>query len=802
MFKAFRTLRARVLAIALVPSVALLVIGGGGAAYLVVQGQQLNDWADEMRTHASPGLAFVQTVQQERRMSMMRIAGHPELSANLRDVRPKVDTLLRQIIDAAAAFENQDAGLAAGAQTALDGLSRELSSVRAKVDTNTISVDDSYTFYNQLTDTARAAMASFAHGAPDSEIAIGFGTVLDLFTAAESMARAHDLAVAAEATGGLSPAEVEEFGRQVGFYRNQMQLLPASLTDEGRAQWKALSESPAWRTLSEVETVLVRRGDSTQTDQDAVPSSRSGTRGEPVRTDDSALPVSTADWEAAIAVVSKALLELWTGQAERITEFIQELGDSRARNSLLGGLVVLLVTAATLATTLQLSGRMIRRLHRLRAETTALTDDKLPAIVGALNRGEPVDIEKELTRLDFGTDEIGQVADAFNRAQLAAVNAAATEARTREGVNSVFVNIAHRSQVVLHRHIKLLNDAEYDQEDPKILDLLFRLHHLATRERRNAENLIILGGEQPRRQWRNPVQLDELVRGAVAEAQDYFRVRVGRLPDVKVSGGVIADLIHLLAELIDNATSFSPPDSRVEVSGNAVGRGVVIEVVDQGIGMPAEQLAALNETLSNPPDFALAALSTDNRLGMFVVARLAGHIGVTARLAESEYGGVKAVVLIPASLLVSEDGGEPAWSISEPLVRTGSTPAMPPSAPDTFSGAGHSVAPSQDRPWRQAALPQEPSRGLIDRQGLGRGTAAGVDPLEHRGDPRPELPRRQRQSHLAPQLANSTPGPDAAAGQPPQRSAEEARDLFSAIERGTRQGRATPPPSFPTTNSE
>lgn len=564
------------------------------------------------------------------------------------------------------------------------------------------------------------------------------------------------------------------------------------MTDGSRAQWHALTESREWRTLSEIESILVRRGVTGQTDQAAVPSSR----GESAQVDDHALLASTAEWEAAITGVSDVMLRIWTGQAEHVSALARELGDSRARNSLLGGLLVLAVTTAAFVTTLRMSRKMIDRLHRLRAETTALTDDRLPAIIGALNRGDPVDIEKEMTRLDFGTDEIGEVADAFNRAQLAAVNAAATEARTREGVNSVFVNIAHRSQVVLHRHLRLLNDAEYEQEDPKILDLLFRLHHLATRERRNAENLIILGGEQPRRQWRKPVQLDELVRGAVAEAQDYFRVRVGRLPDLKVSGGVIADLIHLLAELVDNATAFSPPDSRVEVSGNAVGRGVVVEVADQGLGMANEQMAVLNETLSKPPDFALAALSSDNRLGMFVVARLAHRIGVSVRLVESEYGGVKAVVLIPAALLSVD---EPAGAIPEPPAIT--SPVTPSITANTLSDTGHGSGSSPHTPWRSAEPqdypPQDHRPGLLDRHGVGRRIA---DPIEHRAGPRPELPRRQRQSHLAPQLADSTP---VLGVMPPQRSAVESRDLFSAIESGTRQGRASaPPPTFPPTNSK
>ena len=781
MFKALRTLRARVLAIALVPSIVLLVIGGGGAAFLVRQGQQLRNWGDEQAAQNAPGFEFGQTVQQERRLTLLRLAGHPELSASLADVQSRVDDAVRQIISASATFEKQHPGSAAGAETVLTGLANELPAVRAKVETNTISITDAYTFYNRLTDIVSAAMVSFAHSAPNTEIALALGTVGNLFTAADAMARGHDLAIASEATGGLSPLAYDEFVGQVGFYHNQLRALAPSLTAQERSQWQALNESPQWKKLGEIENVLTRRGVAAASN--STDSSGSNTRS---RTDNShsnstnsdPLPVSTADWDTAISAVSDTLLRLWTEHGSQVSVLSHRMGADNARKSLFAGIAVLLVTLAAFVTTLQLSRRMIHRLHRLRAETTQMTDSRLPAIIAALNRGEPMDIEKEMTSLDFGTDEIGQVADAFNRAQLAAVNAAAMEARTREGVNSVFVNIAHRSQVVLHRHLKLLDEAEFEQEDPKVLDLLFRLHHFTTRERRNAENLIILGGEQPRRQWRKPVRLEELVRGAVAETEDYARVRVVRLPEVKVSGGAVADLLHLLAELIDNAASFSPPESRVDVSGNAVGKGIVVEVVDQGLGMPVEQMTSFNETLSNPPDFAFAALSRDNRLGLFVVARLAARINVSVRLAESEYGGIKAIVLVPASLLAEEELAEPS-PVTEALVPVGANHGNLSKPTDTSSGAdsGEPVV-------------REQRRRIADQRGPSR--------------ERPALPRRRRQGHLAPGLANTAPAVHDLTEQPVQRSAEQARDLFSAIETGTRQGRETPsgPDRFTTLNVE
>ncbi|MEV0110077.1 ATP-binding protein [Nocardia sp. NPDC050799] len=165
-----------------------------------------------------------------------------------------------------------------------------------------------------------------------------------------------------------------------------------------------------------------------------------------------------------------------------------------------------------------------------------------------------------------------------------------------------------------HRQLEVLDAAESREENPALLNLLFKLDHLATRERRNAEKLIILSGERPGRQWRNPVPLRDIVRSAIAETEDYARVRAARLPDVRIKSVVVADIIHLLAELIDNSLSYSPPASRVEVSGNPVGKGAVVEIIDQGLGMPADELARVNTLLADSPDFGVLQLSSDSRL--------------------------------------------------------------------------------------------------------------------------------------------------------------------------------------------
>ncbi|HEV2778365.1 MAG TPA: ATP-binding protein, partial [Actinophytocola sp.] len=368
--------------------------------------------------------------------------------------------------------------------------------------------------------------------------------------------------------------------------------------------------------------------------------------------------------------------------------------------------------------------------------------------------GQPIDLEKQVDRLDFGGDEVGQVADAFNHAQRTAIAAAVREAETRQGVRSVFLNIARRSQTIVHRQLKVLDKAERSVDDPDQLQTLFQLDHLATRSRRNAENLIIMAGEQPGRQWRNPVALRDVVRGAIAETEQYTRVNASQLPEVSIIGAAVGDLVHLLAELIDNGCAFSPRESRVEVRGNVVGRGVVIEIEDQGLGIEPSHMDELNAMLQDPPDFGVMALSDEPRIGMFVVARLAARHGIKISLRDGDYGGTRAVVLVPAT------------RIAEATRRPGPEPVAQP-IPSTMDSMAHT-----DGSTITATLAGAPVK--------------------------PPLPRRERQANLAPQLVADAPSnPARAAERQPVgdeenlHRSERLRRTMSAFQQGTRQARTT-----------
>jgi signal transduction histidine kinase len=317
----------------------------------------------------------------------------------------------------------------------------------------------------------------------------------------------------------------------------------------------------------------------------------------------------------------------------------------------------------TLIVTILLGRSINRRLTLLRRSALTLAEEQLPAVVARLRRGESVDVAAEAPPLRVGSDEIGQVGQAIDTVRQTAIRAAVDEAMLRQGVNDVFRNLARRNQSLLQRQLTVLDSMERRATDPDVLEDLFKMDHLTTRMRRHAEGLIILSGAAPGRAWSAPVKLIDVMRGAVAEIEDYARVAVSTQSRAALSGSAVTDVIHLLAELIENATTLSPPFTQVRVSGESVGTGFAIEIEDRGLGLTPPRMAELNERLANPPDINPA---NTEQLGLFVVGQLAKRHGISVSLRPSPYGGVTAVTLIPERLIVDEGpaaitaGGAPA----------------------------------------------------------------------------------------------------------------------------------------------
>ncbi|HEV8277368.1 MAG TPA: ATP-binding protein [Streptosporangiaceae bacterium] len=474
------------------------------------------------------------------------------------------------------------------------------------------------------------------------------------------------------------------------------------------------------------------------------------------------------------------------------------------------GLVIIVAGVA-------LMGFFARRLARditdLEATARYLADEEMPRLVERLRRGEQGVVPAEVTlQLRTKTAEVASAEAAIASLQHTAAAAAAGEAGLRNGIGQVFVSLARRNQSLLQRQLRLIDALEQKASDPATLADLFPLDHLTTRMRRHAEGLIILSGAAPGRSWSEPVPVIDVIRGAVAEIEDYKRVTVLTRAEDAVTGLAAADMIHLLAELIENATLSSPSGTRVEVRAERVANGFAIEIDDRGLGIEADQLHAINKRLAQPPDFDLA---NADQLGLFVVGKLAARHGVRVALRPSAYGGTTAVVLMPNSIVVraADAGADTNPDLRPPIDRTSGLDLGDPGA----------LAPAARQPAQPSfsAGPTGETGNADGGSGLASGsTGAALRPpgfaprrptfAPGTGTPGPAagpqtagtyrgLPRRVRQASLNPHLRDSRPA--AVRGRqadrtPPSstRSPEEARSLVASMQSGWRRGRATDAP--------
>jgi signal transduction histidine kinase len=427
----------------------------------------------------------------------------------------------------------------------------------------------------------------------------------------------------------------------------------------------------------------------------------------------------------------------------------------------LAGGAGLLAVALSVFLMLAFGRRISRELTGLQRAALTLAEDRLPSVVKRLSRGEDVDVAEEAAALEPGRiTETARVAEAFSSVHRIAIEAAVGQAKLRKGVSQVFRNLAWRSQSLLHRQLALLDAMERRETEPEALDELFQLDHLTTRMRRHAEGLIILSGHAPGRGWRDPVPMTDVLRAAVAEVEDYKRVSVFCESQDAVIGSAVADMIHLLAELIENAATYSPASTEVTVRAERVANGFVAEIEDRGIGIGPADLAALNERLQNPPEFDLA---NSNQLGLFVAARLAAKHKIMITLRRSPYGGTTAIVLLPKAIMAISD--QPVVDALD-VFRA----EQPVNGTQAKSGAASGEQLAVLTAGRHAVnLPPAKSAAVGD-VGAAFDLAPVADDQATDGNgwreqpsaigsaPPPGLPRRLRQASLAPQLRGDGPG--------------------------------------------
>ena len=446
----------------------------------------------------------------------------------------------------------------------------------------------------------------------------------------------------------------------------------------------------------------------------------------------------------------------------------RELRNEAEQEAIISGALILLVLGVSLVGAFVVARSMIRSLRRLQDTATKVAQDRLPELVKQLSESDPQDVDTSVESVGVHSrDEIGQVAAAFDDVHREAVRLAAEQALLRGNVNAMFTNLSRRSQGLIQRQLSLISELESREADPDQLSSLFKLDHLATRMRRNGENLLVLAGEEPGRRWTRPVPLVDVLRAAASEVEQYERIELSAVPTTEVAGRVVNDLVHLLAELLENATSFSSPQTKVKVTGHALPDGrVLIEIHDTGIGLSPEDLAAINERLASPPT---VDVSVSRRMGLFVVGRLSQRHGIRIQLRPSDSGGTTALVMLPVDVAqggkkvpgnkpgqgVPAGGGPAAAQAAAGVAAArrggaGGGPALGAGAPARRQRRSaqrpvRSAARSAPEPGPRAALPR-PRRGRSPgRTGPGGPGGLAVGPRSPRraGRPRPvPVPRR------------------------------------------------------------
>ncbi|HEX4830577.1 MAG TPA: nitrate- and nitrite sensing domain-containing protein, partial [Trebonia sp.] len=538
-----------------------------------------------------------------------------------------------------------------------------LTNLRTAVSANAVPAISGFASYTQILELFPVVFQAQANSLTDASAAVQGLGLIETINAREDMLEQDALLAGALAGGSMSPAERVAFNDAAGREHDDTQLFTAMLSP---------AEKTAYLTEFNHGAAQVYQNERTQVQQ-AIEA------GSPLSALEST-GLSATSWRIVSGAVATANFNGGLATAAAELDADRVLANNGRTQVYITGAIGLLGLILSLILTSLLARSINRRLTTLRRQAMALAEEHLPSVVSRLRRGEQVDVDAEAAPLRIGKDEIGQVGQAFDAVRQTAISSAVEEAKLRQGVNDVFRNLARRNQSLLQRQLSSLDQMERKATDPEVLEDLFKLDHLTTRMRRHAEGLIILSGAPPGRGWSAPVNLVDVMRGAVSEVEDYARVQVATQSKAALSGSAVADLIHLLAELIENATSLSPPFTQVRVTGEPVTNGFAIEIEDRGLGMTAERLAELNERLTHPPDVNPA---NTEQLGLFVVAKLAQRHGIQVMLRPSPYGGTTAVALIPRRLVV-EDGPAAITSGENPMLQAS---APPPSLP-SFTPSG------------------------------------------------------------------------------------------------------------------
>lgn len=368
--------------------------------------------------------------------------------------------------------------------------------------------------------------------------------------------------------------------------------------------------------------------------------------------------VTAESWFGATTLAFDAYKSVEQHLANQAYNDSSDIADSARIEAIVNSAIVLVALIIAFIVAAMVARSMSNSMRRLRTAAFEVAEQRLPALVDQLSRTDPGKVDTRVQTIPItSNDEIGEVARAFDQIHREAVRLAAEQALLRGNVNAIFTNLSRRNQGLIQRQLTLITDLENNEADPDQLENLFKLDHLATRMRRNGENLLVLAGEEPGRRWNQPVPLVDVLRAAASEVEAYERIELVGIPETEIHGTAVTDLVHLLAELLENATTFSSPQTKVRVTATRLPDGrVMVEIHDKGIGLTAEDFADINHKLAEPPT---VDASISKRMGLFVVGRLADRHGIRVQLRPSgEQAGTTSLVMLPEPITHGGGGEE------------------------------------------------------------------------------------------------------------------------------------------------
>ncbi|MEW2378451.1 nitrate- and nitrite sensing domain-containing protein [Micromonospora sp. NPDC047812] len=724
-------MRTKLVTVLVIPSVAFLVLAGVQTHTLVGRTTALGDFAQQVGIGREI-VALVHQLQQERDRAAGELgelrrggAGADRDSAIvvLKPLQAATDQALRDLRRAAGPLADADASWRVAYSEVLEAY-EQVAYIRAAIPPAVLGSDTILSNYHRAVDALLRLLAEPTPGE-------------DRPALSDAVLRYVQLARVKELSSRVR-AQLYEAAR-AGRYGVEDQVV---LTDLRAQQLTALG---AFRVAATAEQV--RRYDETSTD----PAFLAATRlEEQSLATGSATPsvLPAPQWWAAGEQRQELLRRIEASVLDDAVRQADEVSATQLRTTLLvvGSILSVLLVALLISV---LVGRSIARSMRLlRGQALRIAQLELPDALDRLRTvtgGVPtIEVPPAVVR---SLDEIGELAEAFVAVHRSAVNVAVEQATTRRNVNAMFVNLARRSQVLVERQLELLDDLEREESDPDQLENLFKLDHLAARMRRNDDSLLVLAGTESTRRWNRPVGLGAMLLAASAEIEQYQRVRHGAVADLHVVGHAVGELVHVLAELLENATSFSRPDTVVAVTARPEGAGALIEIVDRGLGMSPAALAEANAVLATPP---AADVATVERMGLFVVSHLAARLRVEVRLDGGEDGLVARVRLpgdllapaperetpVPARMLTASAAGTtwdgvpvagrlPVWGGARPageLPVAGRRPEVPPRQARSVPVRAEDVLAPAARP------PASTGGGWWSRQGPSPGPVPGTSP--------------------------------------------------------------------------